>query len=134
MLLFKINLFVSSIRIWSRKGTQGNKWRYAQIDILSYSTFKVQIEAIRGISYQGDISIDDIVVLDKECPAAKFCDFEDSSMCNWQNKPGDDFDWSRGDGDTPSIQTGPSTDHTLGTSLGKCQGIYYQSRAICLQK
>ena len=54
------------------------------------------------------------------------CDFEEKSFCTWLNVPNgnrsiglDDFDWTLGSGSTPSWQTGPSTDHTTGTSLGK---------------
>ena len=53
------------------------------------------------------------------------CDFEEKSFCSWLNVPNgnkslglDDFDWTLGSGSTPSWQTGPSTDHTTGSSLG----------------
>lgn len=54
------------------------------------------------------------------------CDFEQKSFCTWLNVPNanrsvglDDFDWTLGSGSTPSWQTGPSTDHTTGTAVGK---------------
>lgn len=54
------------------------------------------------------------------------CDFEEKSFCTWLNVPNanrsvglDDFDWTLGSGSTPSWQTGPSTDHTTGTSVGE---------------
>ena len=31
----------------------------------------------------------------------------------------DDFDWTLGSGSTPSWPTGPSTDHTTGTTVGE---------------
>ena len=37
----------------------------------------------------------------------------------WTNVAGDDCDWMVDSGGTPSTGTGPSIDHTLGTSLGK---------------
>ena len=47
------------------------------------------------------------------------CDFE-GGLCSWSNdRTGDDFDWILGQGGTPSSNTGPSVDHTLGSSQGK---------------
>jgi len=37
---------------------------------------------------------------------------------NWPNVGGDVFDWTRDSGGTPSSSTGPSIDHTTGTSSG----------------
>ncbi len=37
---------------------------------------------------------------------------------NYSDAAGDDFDWTRDSGGTPSTGTGPSVDHTLGTSAG----------------
>ena len=44
-----------------------------------------------------------------------------SSTCNWQqdHSGADNFDWKRASGATPSVQTGPSFDHTYGTKQGK---------------
>ena len=47
------------------------------------------------------------------------CDFE-SGMCTYTNTQAEDqFDWLRNSGTTPSWQTGPKVDHTLGTAFGK---------------
>ena len=41
-------------------------------------------------------------------------------MCTWTNtRAGDNFDWLRKSGSTQSISTGPASDHTIGTFLGK---------------
>lgn len=48
------------------------------------------------------------------------CDFE-KGQCTWMNSPNvveDEFDWTRGSGGTPSVSTGPSTDHTTGSKNG----------------
>lgn len=74
-------------------------------------------EGVRGSSYMGDIALDDIDVADGPCPPPKACDFE-TDMCSWQNTAGDQFDWKRDSGGTPSLGTGPTTDHTTGTKNG----------------
>ena len=45
------------------------------------------------------------------------CTFE-RSLCQWQQLPDDDFDWTRNQGSTASYGTGPMFDHTLGSSAG----------------
>lgn len=47
------------------------------------------------------------------------CNFE-RGLCNWKQEQsgGDVFDWTRIQGPTPSFDTGPWKDHTLGTSYG----------------
>lgn len=48
------------------------------------------------------------------------CTFE-AGFCNWKNMRNsqlDQFDWTLRNGSTPSRNTGPSNDHTLGTSRG----------------
>ncbi|XP_077977476.1 MAM and LDL-receptor class A domain-containing protein 1-like [Glandiceps talaboti] len=47
------------------------------------------------------------------------CNFEGASTCSWRNHANvDSFDWSVGRGGTPSSSTGPSNDHTTGSSNG----------------
>lgn len=49
------------------------------------------------------------------------CDFE-HGRCTWtEAQSGDDFDWKQGSGRTTSGGTGPSSDHTLQSSSGKCR-------------
>ena len=48
------------------------------------------------------------------------CTFE-AGFCQWKNMRNsklDQFDWTLWNGSTPSRNTGPSNDHTLGTSRG----------------
>ncbi|XP_072176476.1 MAM and LDL-receptor class A domain-containing protein 2-like [Diadema setosum] len=46
------------------------------------------------------------------------CTFEDGT-CGWSNSEKDSLDWTKGNGDqTENLNTGPSSDHTLGTDLG----------------
>ncbi|XP_061660532.1 MAM and LDL-receptor class A domain-containing protein 1 [Syngnathoides biaculeatus] len=54
------------------------------------------------------------------CSPELQCNFE-HGLCTWkqeQNGGGDVFDWTRVRGPTPSFNTGPWKDHTLGTSYG----------------
>ena len=96
------------------------------------------IEGIVGSSYRSDISIDDYSFKDRECEPLGNCDFEQDT-CKWlyeklnKNKfkknniklgawknaeSGADFEWIRQRSETSTAGTGPSVDHTLGTSFG----------------
>lgn len=104
--------------IWSRTGNQQNIWRHGQVNLYMYGQYKVLIEGVRGTGYQGDIAIDDVVITNGRCAPAGSCNFE-QGLCGWTNAiVGDDFDWQRDFGGTPSSRTGPKVDHTLGTSSG----------------
>ena len=89
-----------------------------QVTITSSSDYWLVFEGVRGSSYEGDIAIDDVELLDNSCPPPGDCNFE-KDMCTWLNVPkSDDFDWLRRSGSTPSSNTGPSTDHTTSSSVG----------------
>ena len=46
------------------------------------------------------------------------CTFETSQICGYTQDKTDTFDWTWHHGSTTSVNTGPLTDHTLGTSFG----------------
>ena len=48
------------------------------------------------------------------------CTFEDPKLCGYIQSTRDDFDWKRMNGKTMSVNTGPTNDHTYGTSSGTC--------------
>uniref|UniRef100_A0A3Q2DQA7 MAM domain-containing protein n=1 Tax=Cyprinodon variegatus TaxID=28743 RepID=A0A3Q2DQA7_CYPVA len=102
--------------IWMRSGTQGNKWRFADL------TFNSD----RPI--QGSIAIDDIKVfpsLNGLCPPERECTFQ-GSLCGMQPQPSADFSWNRITGmSQPANSSGPTKDHTLGTEQG-----YYLSAGL----
>lgn len=75
-------------------------------------------EAIRGSSYSSDIAIDDFTIKQGPCPAPATCNFE-SGFCGYTNIGGDQFDWTRAKGSTPSTTTGPHNDHTTNSPAGK---------------
>lgn len=80
---------------------------------------QVVFEGRRGISWAGDIALDDISIQDGQCPVQLQCSFENPQICGWTNVHGDNFDWTRANGYTASIGTGPAYDHTTGSSSGK---------------
>ena len=49
-----------------------------------------------------------------ELKFAGSCDFETEDLCGYAQGDGDDFNWKRRTGSTPSRETGPEYDHTLG--------------------
>lgn len=83
--------------------------------------FNLEVEGVRGLSYAGDISVDDFALNDGWCGTPEHCDFE-NNQCYLSNYAAvskkDKFDWKRANGGTPSLGTGPKTDHTTGTALG----------------
>ncbi|XP_053198796.1 LOW QUALITY PROTEIN: MAM and LDL-receptor class A domain-containing protein 1 [Scomber japonicus] len=142
--------------VWSQTGNQGNKWRRGEVFIGLSNNFQVVFRAKRGISYMGDVVIDDVSFVDcspplpsQPCTPEQYacanghcvaqdnlCDFinhcgDDSDenpyickgfsgrcsfefdLCSWRQSREDDFDWLIKAGSTPTVGTGPSTDHTL---------------------
>ncbi|TKS79616.1 LDL-receptor class A domain-containing protein 2 Skeletal organic matrix MAM and [Collichthys lucidus] len=106
--------------VWMRSGTQGNKWRFADLTFESDKPIQFIIEAVVG-GIQGSIAIDDITVSSSEtgpCPAERECTFQ-GSLCGLTPDPSASFAWSRITGTSqPANSSGPATDHTLGTELG----------------
>lgn len=47
------------------------------------------------------------------------CDFEASDICKYTQETTDDFNWVRNQHTTVSTGTGPSADHTYGTTTGQ---------------
>ena len=57
------------------------------------------------------------------------CTFEDVYICNYIQDLTDNFNWTRQSGSTSSSNTGPSSDHTYGTSAGHYMYIEASSPA-----
>ncbi|XP_053390447.1 delta and Notch-like epidermal growth factor-related receptor [Mercenaria mercenaria] len=55
----------------------------------------------------------DITALHKE----EVCNFDDGTLCGWEQQKNDNFDWTFENGPTQSDGTGPDVDHTLGTGI-----------------
>ncbi|XP_033751986.1 MAM and LDL-receptor class A domain-containing protein 1-like [Pecten maximus] len=120
----KLNLYTKSNNVlspvlWTKAGNQGNRWIEGQVDIVSSSPGnQVVFEGTAGLGYQGDISLDDIKILNGACQGSASCDFEQSSICGYQQDLNDNFDWTWGHGSTGSRGTGPTNDHTYATTAG----------------
>lgn len=83
--------------------------------------FQIVVEGVKvGPTQEGDMAFDDVRLIDSQCPARGFCDFE-SNMCDWSNVGGrvDRRDWLRGRGASPKPNTGPSVDHTTNSAQGE---------------
>ncbi|XP_067342984.1 MAM and LDL-receptor class A domain-containing protein 1 isoform X2 [Channa argus] len=148
--------------VWSQAGNQGNKWRQGKVFLGLSHNFQVIFRAKRGISYMGDVVIDDISFADcspplppdQPCtpeqyacanghciPQDNLCDFinhcgdnsdENSyickgfngrcsfefDLCSWRQCREDSFDWLITTGRSPTVGTGPSSDHTLRDPTG----------------
>ncbi|XP_055359914.1 MAM and LDL-receptor class A domain-containing protein 2 isoform X2 [Betta splendens] len=106
--------------VWMRSGTQGNKWRFADLTFHSDKPIQFILEAVVG-GEQGNIVIDDISVTSSEtgsCPPERECTFQ-GSLCGLLPQTSADFSWSRITGTSqPANSSGPAADHTLGTEQG----------------
>ncbi|XP_075875933.1 MAM and LDL-receptor class A domain-containing protein 1 [Nelusetta ayraudi] len=113
--------------VWLRSGTQGNRWRFADLSFKNDQPIQFIIEAVLG-GNQGSIAIDDIMVYRSEsdsCPAEKECTFQ-SSLCGLLPEPSTTETWARMTGmSKPASSSGPTVDHTLGTDQG-----YYLSAQL----
>lgn len=57
------------------------------------------------------------------------CNFERNNLCGISQSGNDDMDWTLIRGSTPSLNTGPDVDHTLGTSKGKFVILFLPNHA-----
>ncbi|XP_071481164.1 MAM and LDL-receptor class A domain-containing protein 1-like [Diadema antillarum] len=112
---------------WILRGNRGNRWRATEIPITARLDYKIVFVFSRGVRYDGDIAIDDVIVTNKACPghhvyanvSSVSCDFEEADICHYtQDTTTDTEDWQWGNGATYIEFTGPSFDHTRGDELG----------------
>ncbi|KAK0137138.1 MAM and LDL-receptor class A domain-containing protein 2 [Merluccius polli] len=100
--------------VWQKKNDQGNVWHKATVDFTPTGPFQIIIEGRRGSNDESDVAIDDVSLHPGHCAVCKMnCDF-DQNLCEWNQLVTDAFDWTRHNGSTPTIMTGPSSDHTAG--------------------
>ncbi|XP_063032459.1 MAM and LDL-receptor class A domain-containing protein 1 [Melospiza melodia melodia] len=105
-------------KLWSQTGSQGPQWNRAEVFLGIRSNFQVIFRAKRGVSYMGDVAVDDItfedcsplLISDKPCTseefmcANKYC-IPKSNLCDFVNDCEDNSD------ESPSI---------CSTSIGHC--------------
>uniref|UniRef100_A0A8W8HUR7 Tyrosine-protein kinase receptor n=1 Tax=Magallana gigas TaxID=29159 RepID=A0A8W8HUR7_MAGGI len=79
----------------------------------------VNSKEIKSVSGKTDASKGKSPVLPtEELPEGANCDFE-VDLCGWHNvQHGDELEWIRHKNSTPTLNTGPSFDHTKGNGLG----------------
>uniref|UniRef100_A0A3B3ZF93 MAM domain-containing protein n=1 Tax=Periophthalmus magnuspinnatus TaxID=409849 RepID=A0A3B3ZF93_9GOBI len=91
--------------VWSQSGTQGNKWRRGEVFLGLAKHFQVVLRAQRGISYMGDVVIDDVHFLqcspsvssNTSCTSEEYscsnghCISQDN-LCDFINHCGDNSD------------------------------------------
>ncbi|XP_056247120.1 zonadhesin-like [Seriola aureovittata] len=100
--------------VWWKRNDQGNMWHLAQVEITTTRAFQIIFEGRRGSNDQSDVAIDDIKLYRGHCSACQLhCNFE-QDLCHWSQLLADVFDWTRHSGSTPTMMTGPSSDHTTG--------------------
>lgn len=119
-------------KVWSLSTDQGKKWKCKIVKIPSSRQFSVVFESVRGNGYQSDVAVDDIRFIHcaqlgptpgptpQPKPSLLDEDFENCTSC-WMNENDghDQIDWIIGRGETASLNTGPSYDHTLKTVSGR---------------
>ncbi|MEO0473082.1 MAG: endonuclease, partial [Bacteroidota bacterium] len=106
--------------IWSQSGDQGNSWEDANVSLSAYAgqTIELRFFGTTGSSYRGDMAIDDFSVENASSTPPScattinsfpYTEGFESASFSWTNASGDDLDWSRRSGSTPSSNTGPSS-------------------------
>ncbi|MEM9338477.1 MAG: S8 family serine peptidase [Bacteroidota bacterium] len=105
--------------VWSQSGDQGLVWSSTTINLASYvgSTILLRFNGLSGSSWQGDIAIDGFEIISgggsggTGCVGTVSLPYTEGFEANagWTQVSGDDGDWVRDLGGTPSNGTGPSS-------------------------
>ena len=90
--------------------------------IISFKILSNQLAYVPGRRLRGYVAIDDVNVQMAECPATRFCDFEGSDKCGYENDVTGVFPWDVHTGWSSS--SGPSTDHTYNTPAGHYMRVF----------
>lgn len=137
-----LNISNTHTLLWTQNGDKGSNWLNGLIPIHSSLDYRITIEAVRGLTKESSIAIDDIDFIEKECqfwpldadpanfvtipfqastrsmrpPNQYDCQFE-NGFCMWTAPPENTFSWSRVQGTLGTIIAGPiPVDHTYGDS------------------
>ncbi|XP_055957690.1 MAM and LDL-receptor class A domain-containing protein 1-like [Patella vulgata] len=105
-------------RLFGITGDQGNNWKTMTVDLGFHNPgYQVIIEGVVGVSWQGDIALDDFAVFDGACAPSKICDFE-VDFCGYKNDVNTNYDWARNRNGSTRAGNGPQIDHTTGNDEG----------------
>lgn len=103
--------------VWTRSGDQGNAWYTTTVDLAAYrnaSDLRLRFRGVTGADFTSDMSIDAVSVGEAvfTCRTTitnyPYTEGFETSIGDWVQETGDDFDWTRLSGTTPSSGTGPS--------------------------
>nr|KAF6269086.1 MAM domain containing 4 [Myotis myotis] len=104
------------VHLWSRSGTQGNRWHQAWATLHhppdAGAQYQLLFEGLRD-GFHGSMALDDLALRPGPCWAPKHCSFEDSA-CGFST--GDL--WMRQAHATGHAAWGPRADHTTETTHG----------------
>ncbi len=108
--------------VWSLSGAQGTDWNSASVNLSSYGggNMLLRFNGTTGSSWSGDLCVDDFELSSTgggggggSCTANvssyPYSEGFESGTGLWSQGSGDDLDWTRDSGGTPSTGTGPST-------------------------
>jgi hypothetical protein len=103
--------------MWSKQGTQGDRWFNIERNIKSAKPWRIVIKAQIGKSYLHEIAVDDLKLSMGECAPQKICDFE-NNFCQWMNTADTTIApliWARGLPTTLSSFFDHSTQSSIGS-------------------
>ncbi|XP_069167060.1 MAM and LDL-receptor class A domain-containing protein 1-like [Procambarus clarkii] len=103
-----LTMKVNAVNNWSRKGSQGNKWVPAKVDINTKNqSLELILEAVLGEDHEDSyVSLDDTYYYNVTCEnvdvgtrTERQCDFEEADLCDWGQVIEEDnanWDWVNG--------------------------------------
>ncbi|MGH1334666.1 MAG: trypsin-like peptidase domain-containing protein [Aureispira sp.] len=106
---------VTWVTLWTRTGDQGTAWITDTVDLNAYTSeteLRVRFNGVTGTGFNSDIAIDDVTVEAGPVNCNLISTFPytegfETGLGDWIQDTGDDFDWTRNSGATPSTGTGP---------------------------
>ncbi|XP_049522516.1 MAM and LDL-receptor class A domain-containing protein 1-like [Dermacentor silvarum] len=95
--------------LWRRVGPQGKEWHLGNVQLHSYESHQLVIEAVLKPNIPGIIAIDLFTLKDGPCDTGKECTFE-SGTCGWQLR-----NWELTKGNSAAL---PLDDHSMRAPSG----------------
>ena len=111
--------------IWEKYSHENEEWRFGQVKVglLVNQSYQIVFEGTKLTNQKyGELGIDDIEIKPGECSSygSQYdCDFEEFSLCTWQQSKKNNIDWLLNQGETDlATNLGPQVDVSLGTIKG----------------